>query len=230
MPAKSTFFSSSPSTDYLFSNVSKKIGYPSVKSIPKDIKKKIQPIIEKGLTCIETRHLYKVTPVISWDKSCINGEDVVVESVKWATLLNHMQQPFSLYCFALTLGKELDEMIKASQEKSLFDAFLLDAFGSVVTEYEADQLTHSLMELPETASYEFSRRFSPGYCDWKLQPGQDTLFEFIEPKAIGLTCLPSGAMVPVKSITAVMIAAKKIKKASPCFFCRAGSCAHRRVD
>jgi len=229
MPAKPSFFSSIPSTDYLFSNVKKKIGYPSMETIPKDIKKKIQYIIEKGLKCIETRHIYKVTPVISWDKSCINGKGVVVESVKWASLLNHMQPPFTLYCFALTLGEELDEMIKASPKKTLFEAFVMDAFGSVVAEYEADQLTHHLKTLPEAVTYEYSRRFSPGYCDWKLQPGQDKLFQLLKPNAIGLTCLPSGAMVPTKSITAVMIGAGKIDKASPCFFCKEGSCAHRRV-
>jgi len=121
-------------------------------------------------------------------------------------------------------------MIKTTQETSLFDAFLLDAFGSVVTEYEADQLTHHLKTLPETACYELSRRFSPGYCDWKLQPGQDILFQFLKPNAIGLDSLPSGAMVPTKSITAVMIGAKKIKKSSPCFFCNEGSCTHRRIN
>lgn len=229
MPAKPIFLTSAPSMEYLVSQVTKKIGYPSRESASKDSEKKIQSIIKKGLTCIETRYLYKAAPVISWNDSCINVEGVVVESTKWATLLNFMQPPFILYCFTLTLGKKMDEMIKASHEKSLFDAFVMDAFGSVVTEYEADQLTHHLKTLPETASYEFSRRFSPGYCDWKLQPGQDRLFQFIEPKSISLTCLPSGAMVPVKSITAVMIAAKKIKKASPCFFCNEGSCDHRRL-
>jgi hypothetical protein len=230
MPAKPIFLTSAPSMEYLVSQVTKKIGYPSRESAPKNNNNKIQSIIEKGLTCIETSYLYKASPIIRWDKSCIIGKEIVIDSTKWATLLNHMQSPFTLYCFALTLGEALDKMIKTSQEKSLFEAFVMDAFGSVVTEYEADQLTHHLKTLPENASCEFSRRFSPGYCDWKLQPGQNKLFQFIEPNAISLTCLPSGAMVPVKSITAVMIGAKKIKKASPCFFCNEGSCAHRRIS
>ena len=213
----------------LLAQVSKKVGYPSGETVPEDKKKKIQSIIEKGLTSIETRYVYRATPVVSRDKSSITGKDIVVESVKWATLLNHMQAPFILYCFSLTLGKKMDEMIKASQETSLFDAFVRDAFGSAITEYEADQLAHHLAGLPETQSYEFSRRFSPGYCDWKLQPGQDRLFHFLKPETIGLTCLPSGAMVPVKSISAVMIAARKINKTSPCFFCDEGSCTHRRI-
>ena len=214
--------------DYLLSHVAQKVGYPSGQTIPEDKKKKIQSIIEKGLTCIETRYIYKATPVVSRDSLSISGKGIVIESPKWATLLNHMQSPFVLYCFTLTLGKKMDEAIKASQETSLFDAFVMDAVGSVITEYEADQLAHYLTGRPEAQLYEFSRRFSPGYCDWKLQPGQGRLFHFLKPEAIGLSCLSSGAMVPLKSISAVMIAARKVEKTSPCFFCDERSCAHRR--
>ncbi|MBW1892285.1 MAG: hypothetical protein JRI91_01120 [Deltaproteobacteria bacterium] len=190
---------------------------------------KIQNIIEKGLACIKIRHLHRITPVVNWNGACINGKDVVIESTRWASLLNHMESPSVLCCFILTLGEEIDRLIEASQQTSLFETFVLDAFGSVMTEYAANQLTRHLKHADDNKVYEYSRRFSPGYCDWKLKSGQDALFHFLKPEAIDLQCLPTGAMVPEKSISAVMIGAKKIKHASPCFFCNEGSCAHKRV-
>lgn len=228
--ASQTLPTNFPPVEKLMANVARKIGYPSIERIPDDIRKKIANVLENGRDCIHIRYLQRVTPIVSWTDARIIGKDLVIESHRWASLLNHMQSPSMLCCFVITLGKQMDDLIATTQQASLFDAFVLDAFGSVIAEDAADRLSRDIKDLAAHRAYEFSRRFSPGYCDWMLASGQDALCRFLTPRAIDLLCLPTGAMVPEKSISAVMIGARHVKRSSPCFFCDEHSCTYRRVN
>jgi hypothetical protein len=51
-------------------------------------------------------------------------------------------------------------------------------------------------------------RFSPGYCGWHIS-GQKKLFQTLHPEDIGIELNPSYLMLPIKSISGVIISGKK---------------------
>jgi len=205
-----------------------RIGY-SPATISKSIHEKIKTLITMGLKTIHIDHVEQTTQITSWGKGSITGKGIQIDSDKWSSLLYHMENPELLHCFVLTLGESLDKLTEEKKKDSLFDAYVLDAFGSLVVEQAADQLEKSIFNRSNFKIYEWSHRFSPGYCDWELASGQTAIFQFLNPEKIEVSSLPSGMIIPEKSISAVMIGAKKATTKSPCLFCKDQHCKYRRA-
>jgi hypothetical protein len=213
--------------DRLYGLVCERIGY-SPDSISEQMHSRIAEIIQKGYAAIELDFFIRTTPIAGWEKSKIEAEAVTIDSKKWANLLKKMESPEVLCCFIITLGKQLDIINEALRKKNLFDPYVLDAFGSLMVEKAADQIEASIRMQLKKNNYEGSRRFSPGYCDWGLKSGQETICRFLTPEKIGVRCLAIGSMVPAKSISAVMVGAKQMPWKSPCRFCKEINCPYRR--
>jgi hypothetical protein len=205
-----------------------RMGY-SQDRITKPLYDRIAALIAQGLTAVSPDFILRTAAVIKWEAGRIEGEEVMIESKKWAGLLNRMESPTFLCCFMVTVGENLDRMIDGrSSENRLFDGFVMDALGAVMVENLADQMEENIKKALAAKGYEGSRRFSPGYCDWGLQSGQKALCRFLCPEKIGVKCLDTGAMIPTKSVSAVVVGAKKIPWNSPCRFCSEIHCPYRR--
>jgi hypothetical protein len=213
----------------LLSPVLKRIGY-STETISDSLRERSVGLIEAGLQSIRVDFVERIAGIRNWAGGSICAEGVSIESVRWSALLDHMKSPERIYCFALTLGAEFDDLIEETRKRSLFDAYVLDALGSHVAEYFADCVEESILASPSLRGLEWSHRFSPGYCDWDLSRGQRAVFEFVQPGRIGIKVLPSGTMIPAKSVSAVMIGAKEVEIRCPCGFCGDAACQHRRAD
>jgi hypothetical protein len=209
--------------------ICERIGY-SMDTVSEQIYARITDIIQKGLNVVELAFLIRTTVITGWEKEKIDGKCLTIDSKKWATLLNTMSSPEVLCCFIVTLGKQIDIINEALREKFFFDPFVMDAFGSIIVEKAADYLELRIRAELENNNYECSRRFSPGYCDWELKAGQETLCGFLDPGEIGVRCLGSGSMIPAKSVSAVMVGAKHVPWKTPCRFCREIKCPYRREN
>lgn len=205
------------------------IGY-SQEMISISMHEKIKALITMGLKAIYIDYVERATPIIDWGKDGITGKEIRIESEKWSNLLHHLEIPEVMYCFIVTLGKQLDQLIEEKKKDSLFDAYVLDALGSLMAEKAADQMEISVSSSLSFKNLEWSHRFSPGYCDWELASGQKAIFQFLKPETIGVLCIPSGMIIPEKTVSAVMIGAKKITVKSPCQFCKDQSCKYRRKN
>ena len=213
----------------LFPQVCEQMGYSS-DSVSEEIRSKITDIIEKGLTAIQPDFIIRTTPITGWENERIDSEPVIIESKKWAKLLKKMESPEILCCCIVTLGKQIDIINEELSKKNLFDPFVLDAFGSVMVEKAADCLEAIIgMEFKKNR-YECSRRFSPGYCDWELKSGQETICRFLGPEKIGVQCMATGTMIPVKSVSAAMVVARHVPWKVPCRFCNEIKCPYRREN
>jgi hypothetical protein len=134
--------------------------------------------------------------------------------------------PFSddLALFAVTLGNDISEHIDALFEKKEFAlASMLDSVASAGADklaHVAEQYFCNFLEEQRVRSAQTGvMRYSPGYCGWHIS-GQKMLFEFLKPEDIGITLLESFLMKPLKSITGILIAAKKaIHVITPRFPC-----------
>lgn len=209
--------------------VFKRIGY-SPKTISESIRERITKLIETGLEIIHVDFIERIAKITNWGTDSITGKGIRIDSGKWSNLLHHFEFPEILYCFIFTLGKPLDRLIEEKKRDSLFDAYVLDAIGSLLAEQTADHVEASISNCSSFKNYEWSHRFSPGYCDWELASGEAAIFQFLQPEKIGIKSLPSGTIIPEKSISAIMIGAKKVTMKSPCLFCKDQHCKYRRVD
>lgn len=118
-----------------------------------------------------------------------------------------------LALFAVTIGNQICSEISALFEANDFAAgSMLDSAASEGAEKTAEALELSYREsLSEKGGYDSSigiMRFSPGYCGWHIS-AQKKLFELLRPGEIGIELNDSCLMIPIKSVSGVIVTGKK---------------------
>jgi len=115
-----------------------------------------------------------------------------------------------LALFAATLGEGVSTRITglfAENNAALGSA--LDAIASHCADAAADLLAQRFLEKLGLSGAEPEPirvlPYSPGYCGWHIT-GQRRLFSFLEPERIGITLNESCLMLPVKSVSGVLVA------------------------
>lgn len=140
-----------------------------------------------------------------------------------------------LALFAATVGSRVTARIR-----ELFDAnelalgAMLDSVCSAAADGLAAQLSARYLALAEADGEGNLWRvlpYSPGYCGWHVS-GQRALFAFLGPEAIGITLNGSCLMLPLKSVSGVLVAGPgPIHKFHPtypfCEECRETPCRER---
>lgn len=132
--------------------------------------------------------------------------------------------------FVVTVGSRVSELARAAQsDGDVVRAWALDALGS----WAAEATAHALSRRLETRlgpSEALTPRYSPGYCGMKLTE-QQSLFELVNARSIGVTLSPSMLMQPEKSISGLVGLGEKSKIGnfgSPCDRCTDVNCTMRR--
>ncbi|MCF8011521.1 MAG: hypothetical protein K9L17_11185 [Clostridiales bacterium] len=122
-----------------------------------------------------------------------------------------------------TIGNELEQEVKrlfACREYTR--GVLLDSIGSVSAEAITDIVNDELNNYARQAGLNITRRFSPGYGEWDVQE-QKLLFNYMGNLTAGVRMLPSGLMLPIKSVSfACKISnfkMKEVNKGDKCLTC-----------
>jgi hypothetical protein len=153
------------------------------------------------------------------------------------TPLEHIfPQAGHLALFAFTLGiaisREIENQFKA---KNLALAYMLDSVASYSTDKAAEAGQKIFLDdlLLKGNAGESTRvlLYSPGYCGWHVS-GQEKLFEYLKPEEIGITLNESYLMIPLKSISGVLVAGSadihRFNNHFPfCALCRTRNCRER---
>lgn len=154
--------------------------------------------------------------------------DIVLKSFKLARLLERCKK---VAIFALTIGDSLEEMVEYLARIGLvLKASVLDAIGSGAAETMAGFVEDKIKTEAETEGLVISRRFSPGYCDWKVSE-QRMLFKVLRGLPHSVTLTDSCLMVPQKSISGIIglgLPGNDIEKYNPCITCAKRECPGRR--
>jgi len=104
--------------------------------------------------------------------------------------------------FAVTAGKlysdRSSQLLKAGET---LKALIADAVGSAAAETCAEIANKHLLEI--NTGYKLTKRFSPGYGDWKVEDNVNFL-RFLEADKIGMTVNEGGLMQPEKSVSAAV--------------------------
>jgi hypothetical protein len=115
-----------------------------------------------------------------------------------------------LALMAVTVGAEVSTRISQLFEARDFAlASILDAAASEGAERAADLVQAHWEELLSArlgGEHDMRLlRYSPGYCGWHIS-GQKALFAALRPQEIGISLSESFLMVPIKSVSAVIVA------------------------
>ena len=143
-----------------------------------------------------------------------------------------------LSLFAFTLGLEVCLEIEEQLNVHNFAlGYMLDAVSSYSADKgagAAQEIFLNLLSSMGRGQVDDSTRallYSPGYCGWHIS-GQQKLFEYLKPEEIGIHLNKSFLMIPLKSISGVLVAGNKeihrFKNSYPfCSRCRSVNCRER---
>lgn len=104
--------------------------------------------------------------------------------------------------FAVTLGTELDRVIRSVSIVSKRRGFILDSIASAYAEALCDIAEGKIFDT--LGSVTLGKRFSPGYSDLPLSVNREILSMLCADKNIGIYLLDSALMSPRKSVTAII--------------------------
>ena len=136
---------------------------------------------------LRPRVLYKEYSIRRSGNGILLVEDVEFKSRK---LSRAMRPCLRATVFVATIGRSLDRKIAELQKcRKMSDAYLYDAIGSVAVEDTLDMFQHSYEDSFRKLHQKTTPRFSPGYCDWKVQE-QKKLFKLVKSEMISVSLQP----------------------------------------
>jgi hypothetical protein len=118
-------------------------------------------------------------------------------------------QAEQLALFALTMGSHISEKIEQLFKDNDFAlGSMLDAVASLAADKAAEVCENYFHRQLGEPSDLTVLSYSPGYCGWHIS-AQKKLFQFLHPEIIGISLNDSYLMIPLKSVTGVLVAGKK---------------------
>ena len=119
---------------------------------------------------------------------------------------------------AVTLGVEVDNLIRRTEATDLTASLVLDACATQYVEACCDALEEELRQSVEGKC--LTARFSPGYGDLPLSVQPQLLALLNAQRSIGLTCTDRFILLPRKSVTAIIgFPDQPTAKTTPCLTC-----------
>lgn len=135
----------------------------------------------------------------------------------------------SVFIITCTIGEEIEKSIcKFFNEGNSLEGYVLDKMASELVELSADYLQLIIEKKAIDLGIGISNRFSPGYCGWTVSD-QQKLFSLLPDNFCGIKLTSSSLMIPIKSISGIIAAGKKVlKKEYDCEICDEKFCYKKR--
>lgn len=113
--------------------------------------------------------------------------------------------------FTCTAGEAVSlrskELMSSGQ---LLEGYIVDLLGSLMADEAMDIIHSSLKEEVKELGLKTTNRYSPGYCDWKVDE-QKQLFSLFPENFCGISLGDSCLMHPIKSVSGVIGLGDKVK-------------------
>lgn len=108
------------------------------------------------------------------------------------------------YIFAVTVGSEVDRIIRMESARSSLSGLSADAAGSAMVESVADELNAKIDAIVKREGRGTRTRFSAGYGDLSIEYQREICALLDTKKNIGVALGDGGMMTPTKSVTAII--------------------------
>lgn len=127
-------------------------------------------------------------------------DDFIIDSKDIFKLLNNS----NIVCgIVATVGNSIDDKIDLLlAEKQLALSYIYDAVGSIAIEELVDNICDDVKLTESKKNIICTRRFSPGYGDWKIE-NQKAFLKWLGAEKIGISLSESCQMFPRKSVSAI---------------------------
>lgn len=134
-----------------------------------------------------------------------------------------------LVVYTATAGREYAGYCRSIEESGdVALAYFADMAGSAIAECAAEMLVDEIDALCGSLGMKRSNTYSPGNCGWDVSD-QHNLFALLPDSPCGISLMPSGLMVPDKSVSGIIALGKDMeRRPSRCALCKRTDC-HRRL-
>ena len=189
--------------EILFDEVLRYIGYKEdIHVISDDMKQSIKKNIDIVKNNISLRSLASNVINIEEIDNCIVAGDVL--KLPGKDIKAHLKNCYGIIVMGVTLGNEVDTLIRRTEIINMSDAVILDAACNVAIEEYSKICEEDIRNNIMKDNKYLTMRYSPGYGDLPIDI-QDELVKIIDGgRKIGLYVTPSHIMIPRKSITSIM--------------------------
>ena len=206
------------------------IGYEDDYEPSARIKSLVDDYIENYHNLVESTYSYTFRNIESVDGDSVYLSDSIIFKSK--VISNLCKRCDKLAIFVLTIGSHLEEMVDYLSENGLvLQATVLDAIGSGAAEQMAALIEERIRNVAGMRSQHISRRFSPGYCDWKVNQ-QEVIFKILNDDTAGVSLTDEYLMIPRKSVSGIIGIGdtdSDVENFNPCVTCTKENCPGRRA-
>lgn len=145
-------------------------------------------------------------------------------------VVNKLGKSEMLAFFTCTAGEEVSlRSKKLMNSGDLLEGYIADLIGSILVEEAMDIVHKKLKTEMETQGLKTTNRYSPGYCDWKVDE-QHILFRFFPSGFCGVKLTESALMSPIKSVSGVIGIGKEVRfHKYVCQACSNVNCIYRNL-
>lgn len=197
--------------------------------VSKRIRNETKNAVKEVNRFINASAVYKEIPITSENGSVKLDDDISIRSKKLTHLLRSCDKAV---VFIVTIGSEVEQMIKQKMKSQPHYGYLLDAAASLAAEAAAEYVNNSITQNLFNNGERSTLRYSPGYCDWPLTE-QKKLFKILVNDKLDIQLSDQCLMSPRKSISAIIGISSN---GSPgfikniCKICNKYDCPYRRTS
>lgn len=206
------------------------LGYKNI-PVPDQVTHTIDEVLSAYHSMIYPQCIFNIYPLpqenvkkISLD---INGVSLNTGPIISAYLKNSSH----VVVFVASIGDSLESLSKQLlKEDDYLKGYVVDAVASEAVECVCDLLEEKLTMVVKEEEFNITNRYSPGYCNWNVSE-QKKLFSLLPDKPCGVSLTESSLMIPVKSVSGIIGAGKKVKRADyNCSFCGIENCYKKKEN
>lgn len=166
----------------------------------------IDECIDEIRSIARFRYTYKIFDVkigMSQGSLCIELSDTNVK-LTGNDIYEHLRDCRKCAVMAVTLGVEVDNIIRTAQRDDMLKALVLDSCATEFIEKLCDNVENEIRAIAQSENKGINFRFSPGYGDLPIDVQSSVVRILDGTRKIGLTVTENSLMIPGKSVTAII--------------------------
>ncbi len=194
------------------------------------LQKDIDEVLESGSELCEIEGGYRIINSIELRK---NNYSLLLDGVFFNVqkiIFHQIKNSDYIAAFVCTAGSKITDKSKELMKNGdMLKGYLYDIMGSLIVESSMDLIHEYLRQDMASEGLNITNRFSPGYCNWKVDE-QKQLFSLLPENFCGINLTDSCLMRPTKSDSGIIGIGKAVKYNDyTCRICDDLNCIYRNL-
>ena len=159
--------------------------------------KELLLVCEKELKgCIHPVFIYRVFDYVDGNMVGSNFD------LEGQTVKEHLEGCTKCACLCVTLGGDVDNLIRKKQITSMAEAMMVDKMASFLVEKACDKAEEIVLSNYDECNHTF--RYGLGYGDFPVTKQKEFLDMLDADKAVGVHANEASLLIPTKSVTCII--------------------------